>query len=341
MLNKAKISDMGDFRERLLWSRKPVVGYGCNDSTGSAATTAPDGSPCWSVDDDALPTTFFDPKTGDFVDSVQTRVKTRLMINFGNPYKDRRGDSLIPENYSDQRPPLHHEAPDVPPPGSPPHDGGYSSPVEGEGEAAFAGISRKSPTHAEDRKHKLGGLPTLAPRAKRQKKATADVAVADAAMEDVAAFRPTTPQAPLEQENATTAPSMAKKKPPPPPPPQSGAGRPTDKKKPPPPSGQQQKRPPPPRSGIEQRSSDEKMAGTGKPPQRPGLEKPLSDGKMAEEDGPNFEATTVDLQNPSVKPAINLPQGWMCVWSKSQKRWYFFDTKTNKSVWEWPPPGGL
>jgi hypothetical protein len=28
----------------------------------------------------------------------------------------------------------------------------------------------------------------------------------------------------------------------------------------------------------------------------------------------------------------------MCVWSKSQKRWYFFDTKTNKSVWQWPPP---
>jgi hypothetical protein len=27
----------------------------------------------------------------------------------------------------------------------------------------------------------------------------------------------------------------------------------------------------------------------------------------------------------------------MCVWSKSQKRWYFFDTKTNKSVWKWPP----
>jgi len=334
MLNKAKISVMGDFRERLLWSRKPVVGYGCNDSTGSAATTAPDGSPCWSVDDDALPTTFFDPKTGDFVDSVQARVKTRLMINFGNPYKDRRGDSLIPEKYSDQRPPLHHEEPDVPPPGSPPHDGGYSSPVEGEGEAAFAGISRNSPTHAEDRKHKLGGLPTLSPRAKRQKKAPADVAVADAAMEDIAAFRPTTPQAPLEQENATAAPpSVGKKKPPPPPPP--------PQKKPPPPSGQQQRRPPHPRSGIEQRSSDAKMAGTGNPPQRPGTENPPADGIKAKEDGPTPEAPTVDLQNPSVKPAINLPQGWMCVWSKSQKRWYFFDTKTNKSVWEWPPPGGL
>jgi hypothetical protein len=38
---------------------------------------------------------------------------------------------------------------------------------------------------------------------------------------------------------------------------------------------------------------------------------------------------------------VDLPAGWMCVWSKSQQRWYFFDTKTNKSVWQWPPPGGL
>jgi hypothetical protein len=44
-------------------------------------------------------------------------------------------------------------------------------------------------------------------------------------------------------------------------------------------------------------------------------------------------------QSPDKKPAVNLPPGWMSVWSKSQKRWYFFDTKTNKSVWQWPPPG--
>ena len=47
------------------------------------------------------------------------------------------------------------------------------------------------------------------------------------------------------------------------------------------------------------------------------------------------------LQSPDNKPTVNLPPGWMCVWSKSQKRWYFFDTKTNKSVWEWPLPGGV
>jgi len=43
---------------------------------------------------------------------------------------------------------------------------------------------------------------------------------------------------------------------------------------------------------------------------------------------------TEQLQNQSVKPSIKLPEGWICVWSKSQKRWYFFDTSTNKSVWD-------
>lgn len=47
----------------------------------------------------------------------------------------------------------------------------------------------------------------------------------------------------------------------------------------------------------------------------------------------------VDLQNANQKPNIKLPPGWMSVWSKSQKRWYFFNTTNNKSVWEWPPPG--
>ncbi len=45
-----------------------------------------------------------------------------------------------------------------------------------------------------------------------------------------------------------------------------------------------------------------------------------------------------DTLNPSAKPNINLPPGWICVWSKSQRRWYYFNSRTNKSVWEWPPP---
>jgi hypothetical protein len=44
------------------------------------------------------------------------------------------------------------------------------------------------------------------------------------------------------------------------------------------------------------------------------------------------------LQTPDTKPNVNLPPGWICTWSKSQKRWYFFNTKNNKSVWQWPPP---
>jgi hypothetical protein len=41
-----------------------------------------------------------------------------------------------------------------------------------------------------------------------------------------------------------------------------------------------------------------------------------------------------DLENPEMKPRIKLPEGWACIWSKSQNRWYFFDTRTNKSVWD-------
>ena len=81
-----------------------MVGYGSNDSAGVAATTAADGSPVWSVDDDAMPLTFFDPKTGVFADSVQARVRSRLMVNFGNPYKEKRANSLIPEKYYSQAP---------------------------------------------------------------------------------------------------------------------------------------------------------------------------------------------------------------------------------------------
>jgi hypothetical protein len=43
---------------------------------------------------------------------------------------------------------------------------------------------------------------------------------------------------------------------------------------------------------------------------------------------------TTELHNPDAKPTFKLPDGWECFWSKSQKRWYFFDTKTNKSVWD-------
>ena len=83
-VNATTTAKMGDYRERLLWSRAPVVGYGSNDSAGVSATTSQNGAPVWSVDNDAMPTAFFDERTGEFVDSVQARIRSRLFVNFGN-----------------------------------------------------------------------------------------------------------------------------------------------------------------------------------------------------------------------------------------------------------------
>ena len=83
-MNATTTAKMGDYRERLLWSRAPVVGYGANDSTGVSATTSQNGAPVWSVDDDAMPIAFFDERTGEFADSVQARIRSRLFVNFGN-----------------------------------------------------------------------------------------------------------------------------------------------------------------------------------------------------------------------------------------------------------------
>lgn len=46
------------------------------------------------------------------------------------------------------------------------------------------------------------------------------------------------------------------------------------------------------------------------------------------------ENLSTDLENPEMKPRDKLPEGWACIWSKSQKRWYFFHNRTNKSVWD-------
>lgn len=90
-LNATTTSKMGDYRERLLWSRAPVVGYGANDSTGVSATTSQNGAPVWSVDNDAMPVAFFDQRTGEFVDSVQARIRSKLFVNFGNRKSSHHG----------------------------------------------------------------------------------------------------------------------------------------------------------------------------------------------------------------------------------------------------------
>lgn len=79
------IARMGDFKERLSFAPTNFVDYcGCSSAVGAAVTTASDGSPKYSVDDDVLPLHFFDAASGEFMDSPQARSRARLMINFGN-----------------------------------------------------------------------------------------------------------------------------------------------------------------------------------------------------------------------------------------------------------------
>jgi hypothetical protein len=69
-----------------------------------------------------------------------------------------------------------------------------------------------------------------------------------------------------------------------------------------------------------------------------GKQAPPPPPQTANNANPQPPPQPLDLTSPDKKPDIDLPPGWMCVWSKSQKRWYFFNTRSNKSVWQWPPP---
>ena len=348
-LNATTTTKMGDYRERLLWSRAPVVGYGSN-FTGVAATTAPNGAPVWSVDDDAMPMSFFDARTGEFVDNIQARVRSRLMVNFGNPYKDKRANSLVPEKYLNQSPSMRKgldeleenvcmTPPGSPPHGSPPHD----SFSEGEGEAVFAGRTGsilKSPRRSDD-KADQGPI-------KRQRldsdRRPMEVKSAERGKEEV----PKHPPPPPKKGGGSVGPppppptKMTQKKNPlppnRPPPPRSKAQPPAPKA---PPFGRQPslQKPPPPHTSSSTPSAVKppppaRQETPSKPSTIPWQSRPGSSKK------PNLPQVSgpIDMQSPDKKPSVDLPPGWMCVWSKSQKRWYFFDTKTNRSVWEWPPP---
>lgn len=374
-LNSTTTAKMSDYRERLLWSRAPVVGYGSNDANGVSVTTAADGGPKWSVDDDAMPMTFFNPKTGEFIDSVQARVRSRLMVNFGNPYRDRRADSLIPEEYLSQSPSSKkgvrgdEVTGHLTPPGSPPHDS-YSTSEggEGEGEAVFANPTsrvRKSPSRVES--EEKGILPPS-----KKPKPGPDI------HEDVTPTQTTEPTIPAKESNLEKPQSETSKPPPPPkapisanvlapPPPRPPPKAPPLAKTPMPPSGISSKmkppcppgvkgppppkpppqsisrkalaverplvpasrpNPPPPKAPQLQPSTQESSA-TPPPPVAPPLSKKAP---------PPPPSVGVEMQSADKKPNVDLPSGWMTVWSKSQKRWYFFCTKSNKSVWEWPPP---
>jgi len=424
-LNRFSVSKMGDYRERLLWSRVPVVGYGGSDTSCSAATVSPDGSPRWSVTDDSLPAAFFDPKTGQFVDSLQTRVKARLMINFGNPFKDKRGDAIVPELFQHQRPPLHREALDqliATPPGSPPHDDDLLR--EGEGEAVFAERIPSPPRsgNSSDQitlKRRVLTLSDIGRDrvAKKQAQHVLDHAKPPKPLSDIDKDRTAKKQtqhvlnqAKHSVEEKTKPPrphankehakqSVEKPKPPFPPkvsqlvdekprPPRSFAPKvkqSIEKPKPPRPhvstlnmnlskpkpplpkkenvSQLPQEKPKPPRPQVNnfppkaKKSSEEKP----RPPQahkehvkqsieeKPRPPVPSKNNQSIDDKlTPPPPTSQVSLSHPKAKqsvdeklrppkPQVNLPPSWMCVWSKSQKRWYFFDTMTNKSVWEWPP----
>jgi hypothetical protein len=362
-LNVTTTAKMGDYRERLLWSRAPVVGYGSNDSFGVSGTTSQNGEPVWSVDDDAMPIPFFNPITGEFVDSVHARVRSRLSVNFGNPYKDKRADSLIPEKFLDQRPRLRSKEDNagspLTPPTSPPHDS-YAE-MDGEGEAIFAvPVSRRSPRRESNDIE-------LTPITKRQK--IDSNTKSEGQHLDLNADRAVPKQTqPPSQDSGIAGTSVLSSSTPPPPP-----GRPQlvprlqqsherrrslgPHQPPPPPSAtvtvsanapvepqmkrdiqadshrSNQARPPPPARSKSTPAPSKTQGPFLSQASQPGNAErppPVSQGAP--------DTSTVDMQSPGKQPDVKLPPGWMCVWSKSQKRWYFFDTKTNKSVWQWPPP---
>ncbi|KAL3782882.1 hypothetical protein HJC23_006934 [Cyclotella cryptica] len=295
-INETNINIMGDFRERLHWSRAPLTGYGGSNST--AVTTLPDGSPTFSVDDDVFPMSFFNPKTGDFIDNAQNRERARLSINFGNPFEEKRGGSIVPEQYS-QRPST--------PPSTPPRDAFESVEDEGEGEAAFTGKRPDSPSKSPRHISTLNLLKrksssSLENSSKEQTKDTTKDSEAKKARLNLPSLPPPPPSKTLLSES------------------QKRQSHPNPARKPAPPTPTQSIMPKP--APPKRQSSADTL-----PVQQSQPSKQLS-----------FTPAPLQLQDPNQKPNVDLPPQWMCVWSKSQKRWYFFDTRTNKSVWEWPPP---
>ena len=289
------------------------------------------------------------------------------MVNFGNPYKDRRADSLIPENFRMQSPSSkkglldHSDGDPSTPPGSPPHDS-YSA-TEGEGEAVFANPPsriRKSPSRSDsDDSLSL-------PNARRQKTGHDESKISIKEVKSPAV------QSSVGQKSSK-APGIPTSTPPPPrPPPKAPQANPT-RIRPPGPPAPPPRAPPPPtttalprRASLPERPPAPPTSSNTKPPDplRP-LPQDLPDHSPVGTDSqagaaavpvmppqtsmtPAGGGTTtgtstpvadvVDMETAGKKPEVDLPPGWMTVWSKSQKRWYFFCTKTNKSVWAWPPP---
>ena len=234
------------------------------------------------------------------------------------------------------------------PPTSPPHD--TFSESEGEGEAVFAGkpISRSSPRKSSLRNEEIQDEK---PQIKKQKISSEKLSGKYVETKPVGTTHlqrggasPQSSAKPDRTKDEKQSNGSHHPPPPPPrrqssvtPPPPPPKGPPTKKLSrpppPPPPSGtSNSKRPPPP--------PNQGMSGSPKPPpptKAPAPPPPIKPVHQIKRPSLVQEAS-LDLQTPDVKPNVNLPFGWMCVWSKSQKRWYFFNTTNNKSVWQWPPP---
>jgi hypothetical protein len=373
-MNKSPTGKMGEYRERILFSRAPIVGSGSNDAAGISATTWIDGSPKWSVDDDVLPMSFFDSNTGEFIDSVQARVRSKLNVNFGNPFRDKRAISLIPLKYAEYAPSSQKGKNSTgnndshTPPGSPPHDSFDS--VE-EGEAVFV---RSSPKRTSPRRDDIDDDGSVA--IKKQKLSETDSAAIvlhsqEPNAETVASSTNRAVIDPLSASNTSNiaVSVVARPRPPPPPsvsqesrsspisrPPQRQllqAGIPPPPPPRPPPLPPKGVAPPPPRqpSRLEQSlplpvQQTESLTVSATAPSKQFQSEPqsLTTVPMPGLKLPAFSATITsiptsidDLQDPETKPSVELPLNWICEWSKSQKRWYFFNTKDNKSVWKWPP----
>lgn len=389
-----------------------------------------DGSPTWSVDDDAMPLAFFDPRTGEFADSAQARVRSKLMVNFGNPYKEKRANSLVPEKYLSQSPSMVKSgdfgSTTLDRPTSPPHDS-FDSVEEGEAIFVLSSPSRKSPKREEsDVPSTPTTLPMKRPRSDSDDRTiesleSTSVSESSVSKKSISSL-PSTPPPPPPRPPASKHPTANAKQPPPPPPapparskhgipppppppPTSGVPStlPTKKIPPPLPPTKAQQRPPPKPPKLESKVSAELNASTfalseelpidvpGRPappvsmPSAKSLpmatEVPIdtesSKSKEIAETISNFDEksnevndnaklTTLMANNPAitelhkqdeetqsvalspdqpvlildnehVKPNVELLPGWICVWSKSKQRWYFFDTKTNNSLWNWPP----
>jgi WW domain len=379
-----------------------------------------------------MPLTFFDPKTGAFADSAQARVRSKLMVNFGNPYKEKRANSLIPEKFLSQAPSTQlggfgstaSTGPWVSP-SSPPHDS-FDSVEEGEAIFVLNLPSRKSPKREEV------DVPPMPPviSAKRPRSDSDDTA--DGSLDSTSASKrvmshtsgteirnnkslspvippppPPRPPAPKQKTSFRSSSDVSKVQPlrppappsvgpksnaPPPPPPLLPASTAGIRKGTPIPPASKVSIPAPPKPlpvsqlhtsetsgsmmgdsihiqhGVTMDDNTKLNVSTTAIVHRTGAEaqpeevniEPMDDATImkkpslvseqialtttstftpneALEVGPSLPPVTLVLDVESIKPCVELPSGWMCVWSKSQKRWYFFDTKTNKSVWKWPP----